>query len=201
MAKALSLTLNPSLLHLFYPFLQQGVIIKTQVGLSIKDLLSQILGLNPEYVESRIQTVFLDGKAVDDLDSAVILNGSTLALSGALPGLVGATLRRQGPYASLRQAITLSSEEKPIPYKEGAITLKLFNLLVPQLGPSLLTRGVGVIGKDLDQLFKEPGETFWSGLQEAEVDGRQIELSALKKINWSKYKKPVLLKLKAASPE
>ncbi len=52
----------------FFPFLQQGVIIKTKVGRSIKDLLLGHLNLSPEYVEARIQTVFLDGKAVDDLD-------------------------------------------------------------------------------------------------------------------------------------
>jgi hypothetical protein len=201
MGKSLSLTLKPDLLYLFSPLLQQGVIIKTEVGCSIKDLLSRDLGITAETMESRIQTVFLDGKAVDDLDSAVIHDGSVLALSGALPGLVGATLRRKGTYASLRRAITLSAENKSIPKKEGAIILKLFNLLVPELGPSILTRGAWISGKNLEQFFKEQDERFWSGLRGAEVDGRPVDGTSLRKIDWSQSKDFILLKLKPISPE
>ncbi len=84
MEKSLSLTLRPDGLKTFFPFFQQGVIIKTPVGCSLKELLLQHLGISPEYAESRIQTIFLDGKAVDNLEKALIRNGSTLALSGAL---------------------------------------------------------------------------------------------------------------------
>jgi hypothetical protein len=201
MAKSLSITLDPRLLHLFFPFFQQGIIIKTQVGRSIQNLLLQTLNISPEYVENRIQTVFLDGKAVDDLESAVIRNGSTLALSGALPGLVGATLRRKGTYASLRRGITLSSDKNHVPTKDGVIVLKLFNLLLPELAPSLLAAGVWVHGNDLDHFLKKIDESFWSGIRNAEIDDRRTDLPAIRKINWSKYKRPVLLRLNATSTE
>ncbi|MGC1404849.1 MAG: hypothetical protein WA974_18225, partial [Thermodesulfobacteriota bacterium] len=168
---------------------------------SIKDLLSRDLGITAEYMESRIQTVFLNGKAVDDLDSAILHDGSTLALSGALPGLVGATLRRKGTYASLRRAITLSEEKGPVPQKQGRVVVKLFNLLVPELGPHLLAQGVWISGKDLDQFLKEQDERFWSGLRGAEVDGRPVDGTSLRKIDWSQSKDFILLKLKPISPE
>ena len=199
MEKSLSLTLNPDLLYLFSPLLQQGVIIKTEVGCSIKDLLFRDLGIAPEYMESRIQTVFLDGKAVDDLDSAVIHEGSTLALSGALPGLVGATLRRGGTYASLRQAITLSKEKEAIPQKEGRVVVKLFNLLVPELGPHLLARGVWISGEALDKFLKENGVGFRTGCQTIQADGQDLDFPTLLKIKWSENKNPILLKIKSAS--
>jgi hypothetical protein len=46
-----------------------------------------------DYLENRIKTIFLDGKPVDDEDKAVLKNGSTLALSAAMPGLVDSTFR------------------------------------------------------------------------------------------------------------
>jgi hypothetical protein len=43
----------------------------------------------------RVSTVCLDGHPVDDLDACLLGDGSRLALSGALPGLAGACLRRR----------------------------------------------------------------------------------------------------------
>lgn len=199
MGKSLSLTLRPDLLYLFSPLLQKGVIIITKVGCSIKDMLSRDLGITAEYMESRIQTVFLNGKAVDDLDSAIIHDGSTLALSGALPGLVGATLRRKGTYASLRRAITLSEEKVPVSQRQGRVMVKLFNLLVPELGPHLLAQGVLISGKDLGQFFKERDEQFWKGCKTVQVEGRKIEVTTLKDIKWSHNQEPVLVKITLAS--
>lgn len=199
MEKSLSLTLKPDLFYLFSPLLQQGVIIITEVGRSIKDLLLSDLGITPEYLENRVQTVFLDGKAVDDLESAVIHEGSTLALSGALPGLVGATLRRGGAYAALRRAITLSSGKESIPQKEGRVVIKLFNLLVPEIGPPLLARGFWFSGKDLDQFLKKRDEKFWSGCLTARIGEQKIDSITLKGVIWAGYNEPILLRVSFAS--
>ena len=42
---------------------------KIQVNCSIKSLLCDQLGVTPDFVDKRIQTIFLDGKAVDDVNS------------------------------------------------------------------------------------------------------------------------------------
>jgi hypothetical protein len=199
MAKTLSITLNPKLLYLFHPILQQGVIINTLVGRTIKDLLSQTLGITPEYMENRIQTVFLDGKAVDDLDSAVIHDGSVLALSGALPGLVGATLRRGGTYASLRRAITLSGEKADVPRKEGRVVVKLFNILVPELAPVLLAHGFWLTGGELERFLEERDEKFWNGCEHILVEGRETDVMILKEIKWSHIRESVLVQITPAS--
>ncbi len=143
MEQTLTLTLQKQDLFHFFPLFQQGVIIKTLVGRNINDLLSIDLEITPEYLDKRIQTIFLDGKAVDNLAEAIIRDGSTLALSAAMPGLVGATLRRGGAFASLRRSITFSENGEAIPQKEGQVVLKLFNLLVPEMGPLCWPKGFG----------------------------------------------------------
>ena len=159
--------------------------VKVQAGSSIKSLLCQQFGLSPEYVENRIQTIFLDGKPVDNVDSATVKQGSTVALSAALPGLVGATLRRGGYYAPMRSQISYREEAAPEPHHEGMIFLKLFNMLLKELGPSFLKRGIWIKGKDLSDLFKRQPDDFWAGCEGVKLDGEKIDLKRLKEINWA----------------
>ena len=64
-----------------------------------------------------------------------------LALSAAMPGLVGATLRRGGTYAAMRAAITRAAERGAAAAREEPLVrVKLFNLLIDELGPLLLAR-------------------------------------------------------------
>ena len=145
----LALPIEPSQLVSFYPFLQEGVLIKTWVGWSIQTFLEKGLDLSQEFIKDKVKTVFLDGKAVDDFDAALIRDGSVLSLSGALPGLVGATLRAGGFFAGLRSQITYREESSPVSGQEGMITLKVFNLLLKELAPLILRKGVWVRKKDL----------------------------------------------------
>ncbi len=97
---------SPDRYSSFFQFLQGGFFLGASVGCSIHELLCEQLGLGEEYVLQRITTLFLDGKPVDDIDSAVVRDGATLSLSAAMPGLVGAAMRRGGAFASLRSSIT-----------------------------------------------------------------------------------------------
>jgi hypothetical protein len=125
-----------------YPRLQEGVPMKTRVGVSIQTFLEKGLDLSPEFIKNNIKTVFLDGKPVDDFTSARIRNGSVLSLSGAMPGLVGATLRSGGFFAGLRSQITYHEENSPVLEQGGVITLKVFNLLLKELAPLILKKGI-----------------------------------------------------------
>lgn len=98
--------------------------------------------MNPDYVNYRITTVFLDGSCVDDLKTTIIKDGSVLALSSAMPGLAGATMRRGSTYASLRESITYSEKGDSTLGSEGTVTVKLFNVLINELGPVFLQRGI-----------------------------------------------------------
>ncbi|HMK65033.1 MAG TPA: hypothetical protein VK564_04510 [Thermodesulfobacteriota bacterium] len=153
MENTLHLKIRKDLLPLFFYLFQKGVLLKILAGENVRDLLFNRLGISDDYMENRIQTVFLNGKAVDDLRKTVVPDGATLALSAAMPGLAGATLRRGGTFASFRQAITVEPEKETIVPKEGVVTLKLFNLLVSELAPSLLARGIWLKGEDLTHLL------------------------------------------------
>ncbi len=150
----LALPIEPSQLVSFYPLLQEGVLIKTWVGWSIQTFLEKGLDLSPEFIKDNVKTVFLDGKAVDDFTAARIRDGSVLSLSGALPGLVGATLRAGGFFAGLRSQITYREESSPVSGQEGMITLKVFNLLLKELAPLILKKGIWVRKKDLAEYQK-----------------------------------------------
>ena len=138
--------LPPDGLGQLAPLFQQGVRLRVAAGASVSDFLVDELGVDPEYVRSRITTVFLDGSVVDDMETAWLHQGSRLALSAAMPGLVGATLRKGGYYAAMRGAITLTEEQEVTPAagQRVEVTVKLFNLLIEELGPQLLAHGIAL---------------------------------------------------------
>ena len=158
--------------------------VKVQLGSNIKLLLCRQLGLSPKYLERRIQTIFLDGKPVDDVHSATIQRGSILALSASLPGLAGATLRKGGYYAPMRSQISFGEPAPWEPPNEGMIVLKLFNLVLRELGPKFLKKGVWVSGEDLSNLFTRQPDDFWAGFRGARVDGEETDFRELQEINW-----------------
>lgn len=121
---------------------QQGFRFETQLGQNVKTILVTELGLEPEFVDKRVATVFINGKAVDDLESAQLTDGCVLSLSGAMPGLVGACLRKSGRYASFRSGISYLPENQYLSTKRGVITVKLFNALITELGPIFLQHGI-----------------------------------------------------------
>ena len=180
----LSLTPEPDKIQGFFPLLQRGVMVKVQVGCSIKTMLCNQFDLSPKYVEDRIQTIFLDGKTVDDIDSAIIKDGSTLALSAAMPGLAGATLRRGGPLALLRSQTTHREEKEPSSRREGVVVLKLFNLLVEELGPTFLREGILIRPKDLQGLLVNLPEESWTECKAARVNGQEVDLDHLLGMTW-----------------
>jgi hypothetical protein len=134
-------TVAPSKVRTFHFLLQQGLRIETSLGGSVQEFLVQHLRLNPEVIDEKIQSIFLNGKVVDDPGRAFLTDGALLALSGALPGLVGATMRRGGFYSSFRKAITLQGEPGTKGSPKGSIVLKLFNILLEDLGEQILEKG------------------------------------------------------------
>ncbi len=160
---------------IFLPVLQGGFLVKCKTGVTIEDLLKDDFGITREYMERRLSTVFLDGQCIDDIDGAIVRSGMTLALSSAMPGLVGATLRRKSILASMRSSIT-HHEDAPQtePAQEGLITVKLFNILAGELGPLFLARGIYLKAADMASLLHASGKAFWSNVCETLLDGRPV---------------------------
>ncbi|MFI5042415.1 MAG: hypothetical protein ACHQNA_11315 [Acidimicrobiales bacterium] len=125
--------------------LQRGVFCPLAARSSVHEFLTAQLGIDPAYVRDRIATVFVNGSVVDDLETTPLRPGSTLTLSAAMPGLVGATLRKGGFYAAMRSQISWKADdEAPLPLDGPADTVrvKLFNTVLQEIGPHLLRRGV-----------------------------------------------------------
>ncbi len=138
---------------LLLPLLQQGVQIEIESDRSLEDLLCRQWGLSRDYVTGRISTLFLNGRPVDDIEKARVPEGARLALSCAMPGLIGATMRRGGVLAPFRSSISHQENQRPASRKRRAlITVKLFNMLTRELGPVLLTQGIIVPRASLDML-------------------------------------------------
>jgi hypothetical protein len=180
----LRFVIDDSQLPGFYQILQAGFMVKALVGCSTKNFLTQQLGISPEYITERIQSIFLEGRPVDDLDSAMIHDGSHLSLSAAMPGLVGATLRRGGVYGALRSSITYNESDSHCEIVEGCVHLKFFNLLMRELGPDLLKKGIYLKSSEMaDFLSGQPLE-FWQGCKEILLNEKPVRRDLLEKENW-----------------
>ncbi len=169
----LDLTVDNNLLPRFFLLLQQGVMFKTRVGCSIQVFLREEIGAGQDTID-KIQSIFLDGRPVDDLSAAKIKDGSVLALSAAMPGLVGATLRRGGAYSSFRNTITYHQDSANCVSGEGFVQIKLFNLLMDELGPDLLKKGVCVRFSVFMAFLAEQSPDFWQGCRLALLDGNDV---------------------------
>ena len=153
--------------------------VKARVGVSVQTFLGDHFGLSPEYLRDRVKTIFLDGKSVDDLDKTLIPDGSRLALSAALPGLAGAVLRRGSPFAGLRSRVVEGEKDLPGKPEEGFVYLKLFNLLLPELGPLFLRKGILIPREDFQEFWLHLSEETWRGWQKARVNGKETEIHSL----------------------
>ena len=189
-----NLTVKPDRMSLFSPLLGQGFTLKIRTGISVRDLLCRQIGVSDDYLDKRIQTIFLDGKVVDNVDTAVVHQGSSLALSAALPGLAGATLRRGGAYAAMRSQISHKNNTADDSDGNGTVMLKLFNLVALELGPMFLKQGIWVGGKNLENFFQRIPDFFWDGCLTVEIDGSSQDVREIPLKEWKQ--KQVFLKLK-----
>jgi len=159
----------------FYRLLQQGVLVRRRVGCSVEMFLRQELGVAAETIE-HIQSVMLDGKPVDDIATAAVRDGEVLALSAAMPGLVGATLRRAGAYSSLRGAITYHETAAACEPAEGWVKVKVFNLLMAEMGPGLMQEGVSMDAAEIRDFLADHIRELREGCT-ATLDGRTLDLA------------------------
>jgi hypothetical protein len=179
-----TMTFRVGRLPSFSLLLQSGFVVRTGACGGIRAFLLNDLGLESAFIEQVIQSIFLDGKPVDDLDSAHVRDGCTLALSAAMPGLVGATMRRGGYYASLRSGISYSSDDRCQEGCCGDVTVKLFNVVAAELGAGLLEKGIEVKARHLEDFLGSRPADFWADCQSAFVDGRETALKELAEAKW-----------------
>ena len=165
----------------FSSILQAGFKVNIHTGVSIRDLLSKQFDVDPDYVEDRIRTAFLDGKPVDDFSTTLIESEAMLALSAAMPGLVGATFRKGGYLATFRSTITHRRADTIVEDRAGVVSIKLFNLLAKEIGLTFLKRGVIVDSDTAVWFLTNPPDTFRRGCKGILVDGQDMNADLLSK--------------------
>lgn len=181
-AIAVHLVLDRKKIKAFSPLLQKGVNVRIPAGQSIHRLLQAHLGLKPSYIQERIATVLLDGKPVDDLEGTSLEPASVLALSGAMPGLAGAALRKEGELKAFRLSVTHREKERSSSSQEGILVLKLFNVLMDELAPAVLEKGIYLPMREGKDFFQSLPKDFWEGCRKATIDGKEMHPEALKEI-------------------
>lgn len=171
---SLVLTMLPDRLGEFSLLLQQGVSVEAHVGCTLDKLLSQQWDVPPEYAAQRITTIFLNSRPIDNMATALIREDAVIALSGAMPGLVGATMRRGGYYAAMREGISHRDTATDAAERVATVRVKLFNLLLPELGPGFLQRGITMSASELSGFMKSRTDSFWQGCSSALFDNDPV---------------------------
>jgi len=183
-SSSLLLTFNPARISIFFQLLENGFIIKGKVGCSVKEFLCNRMFIGQDYLDKRIQTIFLNGKPVDDVNSAIVKDGSVISLSAAMPGLAGATMRKGGVLSSMRSGISCIPAETGSDSFEGKATIKFFNLISKELGPAFLNRGIIIEGKTFSGFIVTNRKIIEAGLLSAETNGIKVKTDKLLNIKW-----------------
>ncbi|MDA8409499.1 MAG: hypothetical protein M0001_03805 [Treponema sp.] len=164
--------------------LQAGFSLRAPAGMSARAFMREVLGFPDAYIEGAVSTVFIDDSPVDDIDAARLVEGSRIALSAAMPGLVGAVMRRHSPYAALRESISYREGEGgagggggrvvgndraagegrgggggggAAPAPEVRVGVKLFNSVMVDRGPEVLARGIYLEGQRAVEALRDLG--------------------------------------------
>ncbi|MGD8609580.1 MAG: hypothetical protein PVJ44_13210 [Desulfobacterales bacterium] len=155
-----------------------------ETGRSIKELFCGPFGIAEDYFDNRIQTVFLDGKAVDNVDTAWVKDGSRVALSAAMPGLVGATFRKGGRYAPFRGSISYLASKNADAGGKGVITLKFFNMIAKELGPAFMQKGVIIEGKRFHEFVLQNSVDLRAACRAIYLNEEKTGVDGLLERNW-----------------
>jgi hypothetical protein len=175
----ISLVMDKERIGDFFPIMQRGFLVPAWLPCTVGNLLHEQFGIDSAYVSDRITTIFLDGKAIDDPDEALVSDHSTIALSAAMPGVVGASLRRGSFYAAMRDAVTYTDREIPAESFAGVVCIKIFNLLLNELGQGFLKGGIIMTPSDLSDFILDHPETIRQGCHVGAKNGQPFDPSSL----------------------
>lgn len=158
----------------FFSILQQGFFVCISPRSSLWEVLESA-GFSREYLEEGVQTLFLNGSAVDNIETETVSGGSVIALSAAMPGLVGAIFRKRSPLSSLR-----SMTRKCNPSGSGLsggelVRLKLFNTVAEEMGQVILGGGAILKTSEFQGFLIARREVLGSAIVEAELDGEPMD--------------------------
>ena len=150
------------IISLLMPELQKGFYVPSREGKTVYSFLTGTCGISDTYISQKIKTVLVNGGPVDDIFNTVIRDGGVCAVSGAMPGIVGAMMRIGSPYAVMRESITVKPDRSVESGNEIIITLKLFNVILSDMGPVFLKRGILLDRGRVSDFFTKHGDVIFS---------------------------------------
>jgi hypothetical protein len=162
------LFIAPGTAPMFATVLQAGARIAARPNETLGAFLNRLPGFTQEYIVNEIQTIFLNGTAIDNLESPLTGDNPTLALSAAMPGLAGAIFRKNSFHAALRTTVC---EHHSSSAASATVTLKLFNSIARDRGPALLREGVAINANSLLTFF-EINPTLSGHIRRGRLDSR-----------------------------
>ena len=179
-------------------------------GVSIREVLGDWAGISSDYLDAVVQTIFHNGRAVDDDRKVMVADGSVIALSAAMPGLVGAVFRKNSPVAGMRTMNFPPSTQRPdtgSPAQSAAgsaalpslvsgditIALKFFNRVNADLGPLFLRRGIRVPGETAHEVFSQYRDRLEKLCVNAMIDERPTRIAAIEGLAGRIGKKDMLI--------
>lgn len=173
----LEIHLPQRLLSLMRLVLARGIGYQAPAGISVSRFLEQHLRLDADFIQNRIQTIFINGQPVDDPEGTRIHAPCSIALSAAMPGLFGAAFRKDGQYRAMRRSCPTG---QPGPEKSESdamvpVTVKCFNQVAEAVGDDLLDRGVCMDAGDFLQFWNSQHTVLESGCLGVWMDGAQID--------------------------
>ncbi|MEW6533916.1 MAG: hypothetical protein AB1473_24015 [Thermodesulfobacteriota bacterium] len=164
----------------------------------MRSVLSGQLQMSEESLCRGVRAIFLDGKTVAQLDAAYLKTGSTLALSAVLtePFLLRAygdtQSRVSRPYEEEESLTGSAYSIKHFFY------LKLFNLMLDEVGPTILSSGLWIEARSFESFLAERPERFWEELETAMVDEVATTVEAFRLFPWSRVTGTVALTVQEA---
>ncbi len=159
-----------------FAILLQGFDMPVPKPCTLREFLCELVGVCGVYTEKYLQTIFLNGKAIDDLDRAMIVPSSRLALSAAMPGLVGATMRRGGYYSRMREGISQSkgNTTDPVDGKPFRLHVRLYNAVGRELAGLFLHQGIILPSAGLRKFLSTQPQKFFNHLHAVELNGTPL---------------------------
>jgi len=184
-----------TIVNLFRPELQKGFYISSHQGSTVFTFLTGSCGISENYISEKVKTVLIDGGPVDDIFNIEIKEGGVCAVSGAMPGIVGAMMRIGSPYAAMRESITARPRRSSETGKEIVVELKLFNVVLSDMGLYFLKKGILLGRKRVYDFFKKNGDELYSVCREVMLNGLPVENRKIMEDKFSGISELVILKV------
>lgn len=180
---------------LLNPMLQKGFYVLSVEGRTVIEFLTEDCSINSGYIQQKIKTIFINGGPVDDIFNTRIKDGEEIALSGAMPGIVGAMMRIGSPYAPMRDNITVKPEEIINTGKKILVGLKLFNAILSDKGMDFLYNGILLTRQRLYDFFVRNESEIRKNCIGISINGSYIETSLILD-SFKNQKELILLRIK-----